>query len=162
MIQNKSSNSQYNAIGNKARAILNKFEWLVVVVVFVGYFIKTGKVHGGGAVLALGLLSLAVLYFYAAFATVAEGISLIDQFLNKLLFFTWSLCSVVVLLFVMQWPSTKIIVILSIFLLMFCVVILVIVKQKNANSFILNKVYNMRTAAFFVFSLFAMAAFYSK
>ena len=162
MIQNQKSKTQLGGFGNKFVIILNKYEWVLLIAVLIGYFLQYKHIKYGRITLVLSLSSLSMLYFYSSFASIKHNTNIaLEKFIHKVLYYSWASSSAAILFFILKWPHVKIILIISLILSLLGLIAMLIYKQNNQKAEFYNKQYNMRNGTFLVITLLLLASFFN-
>jgi len=83
---------------------LLKIEMVLAPIVVIGLILKFLNVSGGGSILVVALLTLSNIYFFIGFRKVDPASTNYDRFVNKLMFFSYSIALVGILFTLNLWP----------------------------------------------------------
>ena len=162
MIQDQKSKTQLDGFGNKFVIILNKYEWILLVIVLIGYYLQYKHIKYGRITLVFSLSSLSMLYFYSSFASIKHNASIaLEKLIHKVLYYCWASGSAAILFFILKWPHVKVILIVSLILNMIGLTTMLIYKQNNPKAEFYNKQYNMRNGTFLVITLLLLASYFN-
>jgi len=135
MIQS-SVEKRIGAFADKIYPHLIKMEIVVVVLSITGFYLNLKLIEAGGILLTLGLLSLAIVYFFLAYRTSNENLNKLDKFIVRLLHYSYSFAILGILYVLEQWPAGTIMMQMSILALSMAIIAIIFLKLLNKPTFI--------------------------
>jgi NADH:ubiquinone oxidoreductase subunit 6 (subunit J) len=132
-------NHQAEVIGKKTKAFLDKYEIWLLVVFLIGISLKLIHFRYNALFLTITFLSVAMIYFFSAFADESEPLSGFEIFINKLACMASSIAIVGNLFILEHWNGYKPMLTVGVVILIILIPVFFIFKNKNPDSKILTK-----------------------
>lgn len=124
--------------------ILDKYELLIIAIFVIGYLLKYFEIGGGTPLIIISLMSLGLLYFFSAQAIEIENTSPMNQFLQKLTYWSASIGVIGISFGINHFPGFQMMVLIAFTTLLLVLIISRLPMAKQSESKLLSNRWTIR------------------
>lgn len=152
MIQN-SQNEQLIKISKWISPRLDRYEVFLFIILVAALLLRISTTLPTGIIITLSLTTLATMYFICSFSSKNESTVALEHFIKLLVGLAESMATIGILFSLMNWPSSKLMLMQGISGLMFSLLILLVMKFMKSDMKIITPRMIIRIAVIVVIGI---------
>jgi hypothetical protein len=154
------SNTQQQAV-NKLSPYLDKAELFIAAFILIALVFKIQHWPGAGIMLTVLLTTLAVMYFFNAFAQITNPqLRMMDVFFNKVMYWGLSVGAQGLLFTLQKWPGGDMMVLISSVTSVVSILYVLKVKNESPEASVFSNRVLLRLIVFAVICITAVVGYY--